>query len=74
MPPLNNGRMDLSACVVGERVYVCGGESGEGERLSTCEYYDSKKNEWSMMPEMHNTREGAAIAVIDDDIYGELID
>jgi kelch-like protein 18 len=65
---LNNKRSALGACVIGERVYVCGGYDGITS-LATCETYDPCTQLWTMLPSMHRQRSAAGIAVIDARIY-----
>ncbi|KAG0532246.1 hypothetical protein BDA96_04G092600 [Sorghum bicolor] len=51
-PDMLRRRQCFDVCVMGNRLYVAGGESGSGGGLRSAEVFDPVKNRWSFVAEM----------------------
>lgn len=69
MPPMPTARGAAGAGVIGDRLYVVGGQGENGEILPTLEIYDFETGKWSSGPDMPSRREHVGAAVAGGKLY-----
>ena len=66
--PMESGRADAGAVVVGGKVMVVGGFSGT-DFLSSVEIYNPSDNTWQSGPSLPAPRSGMGVAALDGTVY-----
>ncbi len=70
LAPMSTARMAASAAVLGDRLYIAGGENRLlAPSLATVEVYDIATNAWTAAPPMPQPRRNAAAAALDGRLY-----
>lgn len=67
--PMPTPRMNTACAVIGDKVYVIGGLTKEGEITPVVEEYDSSIDRWTRKTSMPTSRGVAAAAVVNNKIY-----
>ena len=71
LPPMHKERCYISIVEAEGKLYAMGGFDGTGDnlRLSTCEVFDPKTNQWTEISTMNETRSDAAAVSHGRNIY-----
>lgn len=69
LPPMITARGGLAAAVVGENVYVIGGQDHHGQYLSSMEVFNLSIRAWSVASPMVNARSDFAVSVLDGKVF-----
>ncbi|VDK73377.1 unnamed protein product [Dibothriocephalus latus] len=64
--PMLEHRRCAGACAVGGEIVACGGKNATLDFLSSCEFYDPKRNVWQFLPQMLRARYRPAVAALPD--------
>ena len=69
LAPMPDARHECQACALGDLVYVVGGESAAGVRLSSVCRFDPASGSWSTVEPMSTARENFGVFVLGGCMY-----
>ncbi len=67
--PMSQPRSRLATAKVGDQIYLIGGETVDGETVSTVEVYDLQVNDWRVATPLPEALANAGAAVVNERIY-----